>query len=755
MTKDDEAFLARLLATFKVEAQEHLAAMSAELVALERPAPEAEVPVRVETLFREAHSLKGAARSVNLADVERLCQALERVLSAVKRKQVGLTPAMVDTLYATFDLLGQLLARDIDGKPLHGAAPLAAQIAALESLLQPQVEQPRTPYTPARSEPQPATPAPAAAPAGDTVRIGTAKLELLLAQAEELHAHKFASGQLVDELQQLSHSLHEWRRRWDKRARAARATRRSLARPDGDTAASNRQVMQWLESVDSDELFATTLADRLAQIERDAAQQRRVLTARVDRLTDVVKQALMLPFATLFEPLPKLVRDLARDSGKDIGLVTRGAAIEVDRRILEQMKVPLTHLIRNAVDHGIETPDERRRLGKPARGNITIELTAHEGSKVQVVLSDDGAGISADEVKAAARKSGLRAPQLLDAMDETQALALVFESGLSTSPILTSLSGHGLGLAIVREKVERLGGKLSLASTPGQGTRFSMLLPNTLATFRGLLVSVAERQFVLPSGSVERVGRVRREQIRSSDGREAIDLDRQALPLAHLAEVLALRPVDAAGTRAAATQHVAVLASGGQRMAFAVDEVIGDQEVLVKPLGPPLKRVRHVAAATVLGAGHVVPLLSVEDLMRTALCAAPTPPRRSEPAPAHRRSLLVAEDSGTSRALRKEILESAGYRVTTAADGVEALTALHAADFDLLVSDVEMPRMDGFDLTARVRADRRLAELPVVLVTALESREDKERGVDVGANAYVVKSGFDKSRLLDIIRTLI
>ena len=754
MTKDDE-FLARLLATFRVEAQEHLATMSAELVALERPAPAAEVPARVETLFREAHSLKGAARSVNLADVERLCQALERVLSAVKRNQLGLTLALYDTLYATLDLLGQLLARDVDGKPLRGAAPLAAQVDALDALLQPQAEQPRAPYTPARPEARAATREASAVPAGDTVRIATAKLELLLSQAEERHAHKFASGQLAVELQELSRGLHEWRRQWDKRARAARATRRSLARPGADVAASSRQVMQWLESVDSDELFATTLADRLAQIERDAAQQQRVLTARVGKLMDGVKQALMLPFGTLFEPLPKLVRDLARDSGKDVELVTRGAAIEVDRRILEQMKVPLTHLMRNAIDHGIEAPDARRSLGKPARGTITIELAAREGSKVQVQLSDDGAGISAEEVKAAARKSGLRAPQLLDAMDDAQALALVFESGLSTSPILTSLSGHGLGLAIVREKVERLGGKITLASTPGQGTRFSMLLPNTLATFRGLLVSIGERQFVLPSGSVERVGRVRREQIRVADGREAIELDQQALPLARLAEVLALRAADAADARTAATQHVAVLASGGQRMAFAVDEVIGDQEVLVKPLGPPLKRVRHIAAATVLGAGHLVPLLSVEDLMSTALRSAPAPLRRSVQVSAGRRSLLVAEDSVTTRALLKEILESAGYRVTTAADGIEALTALHAGDFDLLVSDVEMPRMDGFDLTARVRADRRLAELPVVLVTALESREDKERGVDVGANAYVVKSGFDKSRLLDIIRTLI
>jgi len=258
---------------------------------------------------------------------------------------------------------------------------------------------------------------------------------------------------------------------------------------------------------------------------------------------------------------------------------------------------------------------------------------------------------------------------------------------------------------------------------------------------------------VLPSRSVERVGRVRPAQLVTLDGREAILDKGEPLLLAHLGEVLAL-PGGERRAAPAEAQHIAVLASGERRMAFAVDEVIGDQEVLVKPLGPPLRRVRHVAAATVLGAGQVVPLLSVEDLMSSAARGAgPRPPRTHSAA--QRRSLMLAEDSVTTRTLLKEILESAGYQVSTAADGVEALNALRAGRFDLLVSDVEMPRMDGFDLTSRLRADPQLCELPVVLVTALESRADKERGVDVGANAYIVKSGFDPGRLLDIIRTLV
>jgi len=759
MTQDNQAFLKRLLATFKVEAQEHLAAMSQLLLELERPASADETARRVETLFREAHSLKGAARSVNLADIEHLCQALERVLSALKREQVSLAPALFDTLYATLDALGQLLARDVDGKGLRVAVPLAALVVALDRLLDVSPQAPSQP--PTRVPPETtAAPATAAPTPGDTVRIATDKLESLLAQAEDLHAHKFSGSQLADELQELARMLADWKRDWDKRGRHARAARRSLARPVTpwrDAVASRagapgqRQLQQLLEAVDPDELFAKSLADRLARIERQATQERRALAGKVDKLLDGMKQALMLPIVSLLEPVGKLVRDLAHDCAKDVELATHGAAIEVDRRILEQLKTPLNHLIRNAVDHGIEAPDERVRAGKPARGRIEIGWESRAAGKVELQVADDGAGIAADRVRAAAEKSGLRSAQALQAMDEQQLLALVFESGLSTSPILTSLSGHGLGLAIVREKIERLGGTITLVSTPGRGTRFTMLLPNTLAAFRGLLVTTCERSFVLPTRNVERVGRVKRSLIEVVDERETIVVDNETLPLARLDEVLALPGVSRS---ASATQHIAVLASGARRMAFAVDEVIGDQEVLVKPLGPPLRRVRHIAAATVLGAGQVVPLLNVDDLMATAAQGRrPTTPRPH--AAMGRRSLMVAEDSVTTRAQLKQVLESAGYDVSTAADGVEALTALRAGSFDLLVSDVEMPRMDGFDLTARVRADPRLAELPVVLVTALESRADKERGVDAGANAYVVKSGFDPARLLDIVRTLV
>jgi two-component system chemotaxis sensor kinase CheA len=762
MTQDDESFLKRLLATFKVEADEHVGAMSSLLLELEEPADANVTARQVESLFREAHSLKGAARSVNLADIERVCQAMERVLSLLKRGELGLSAELREALNRATDGLAQLLARDVAGQAMPDAVPVSNLVRALETVADAASMPGRAPQAePARAEPPAHAALPAPGPGADTVRIAATRLEALLLRAEDLQAFKFGAQHLAEEQHALGNTLLAWKRQWDKSARNARVVRRALVRQagtGGEVLATNLRALDPVfDAVERDELFIKSLGERFAQFERVAAQERRALAGTVDKLLDDMKQALMLPFASFLEGMPRLVRDLARDSGKEVELVMQGTSLEIDRRILEQMKTPLIHLLRNAVDHGIETPAERQRAAKPPRGRITIEVAAREGNKIELVVADDGAGVDVQRVKAKAEQLGLHTAAALAAMDEAQACALVFESGLSTRALLSDLSGHGLGLAIVREKIERLGGTVELNARHGAGARFVIVLPATLATFRGLLVGVGDHQFVLPSRHVERVARVKQGVVRTVANRESIELDGQALSLVRLAAVLGL-PERGPVRREDDHLLLAVLSHGGRRMAFAVDEVIGDQEVLVKPLGPPLKRVRNVAGATVLGAGRVVPLLNVADLLKSALNAGAP---RAAPAAAARasemppRSLLVVEDSITSRALLKGILESAGYRVSTAVDGVEALARLRSGHFDLVVSDVEMPRMDGFELSTRIRADKRLAELPVVLVTALGSSEDKERGVEAGANAYIVKGSFDQGNLLEAIKALI
>jgi two-component system chemotaxis sensor kinase CheA len=585
------------------------------------------------------------------------------------------------------------------------------------------------------------------------------KLDTVMRQAEEFLSPRLAAGQRTRELHEAVAALAVWKKERARIQPALRWIERTSTRRLQDTgsARERQEISRLLEYLDAEQLHMKMLEERLARLTQSAEHDRRTLSSMTESLLHDVKEMQLLPFASLLDMFPRFIRELARGQGKEVEPVLRGGEIEIDRRILEAMKDPLIHLLRNAIDHGIEPPAARVDQRKSPRGTITVTVSQQDGGKVELLVADDGAGIDAARVRAAAGRLGLVSAEEAERLDESEAQALVFQSGMTTSPLITDVSGRGLGLAIVREKVERLGGSIALESQPGAGTAFRIVLPLTLATFRGVLVRAGEQLCVIPAAHVERVTRVAGPDVQTVENRETIALDGQALALVWLGDVLEL-PRRENAEESAGGMPAVVLGSGLARIVFRVDDLLGEQEVLVKTLGPQLARVRNVAGASVLGTGQVVPVLNVPDLLKSAVKQA-TAPRApiaaGQPDAAEKPSILVAEDSITSRALLKNILESAGYRVATAVDGIDAYTALKTGAFDLLVSDVEMPRMDGFDLTARVRADKQFAELPVVLVTALGSREHRERGIDVGANAYIVKSNFDQSNLLEVVQRLL
>lgn len=765
MTKKDDEFLKKLLATFRVEADEHLKTMSSCLLELEKAPAGARRAELVETIFREAHSLKGAARAVNLLDIESVCQSLETVFAGMKDGAEA-SGQFLDLLHQVLEALGKVL----DPEPSAASAPaLATVIRRLESAMKVPPPRREEAFSPSPFVEPGKVAAPVAAvlpaargPASETVRISGAKLDTAMRQAEELLAARLAAGERARELREFVATLVARKKERAENQTILRALEGSLRRSGkgngSDGTASERQgLARLIDQVEAANLFAKTLEDRLSGYARSAEVDHRALTAMVDNLLHSVKEMQLLPLASLLDALPRIVRELARDSGKQAEVSLRGGEIEIDRRIIDELKDPLIHLLRNCVDHGIETPALRKQKGKPPQGAISIMISQKDGGKIEIAVADDGAGVDVANVKAAAAKLGALAADEATQLDEREALSLVFRSGISTSPIVTDLSGRGLGLAIVHEKIERLGGTIALETRAGAGTTFRIVLPLTLATFRGILVRVRARLFVIPASSVERVVRVAVGDIRTVENRETISLGRQTVSLARLGDTLEL-PREAASGGSGETIQAIVLGAGLARIAFQVDEVLGEQEVLVKALGPQLARVRNVAGASVLGTGEVAPVLNVPDLMKSATKFAATsrvPAAAEEPTEAQKRAVLVVEDSITSRSLLKNILESAGYSVTTAVDGIDGYTALKSAAFDLVVSDVEMPRMDGFDLTAKIRADKHLSELPVVLVTALERREHRERGVEVGASAYIVKSSFDQSNLLDVVRRMI
>ncbi|CAG0984485.1 partial type IV pili sensor histidine kinase and response regulator,chpA; chemosensory pili system protein ChpA (sensor histidine kinase/response regulator), partial [Anaerolineae bacterium] len=413
-----------------------------------------------------------------------------------------------------------------------------------------------------------------------------------------------------------------------------------------------------------------------------------------------------------------------------------------------------------AVDHGIEKPDVRVQAGKPAQGTIT--LTAFQkGNNIVIQVADDGGGIHRDRLKQSAVKNGIITPEQAAALNDDEALALIFAPGLSTSAMITSTSGRGVGMDVVRRNVEALQGQVDVHTTVGTGTTIDLTLPLTLATTQELLVQVADQTFGIPISAVERIIRISPKDIASVSGRRAIVVDDEPVSLVPLSEVLEMQNVEQQ-VGADGKMPVVILGSSRKRLVFLVDAVVGQQESVVKSLGKQLGRVRNVAGATILGSGKVIMTLNPMDLMKstrgqTSRIANMAPDATATTGKkAKQAAILVVDDSLSTRTLEKNILETAGYKVTVATDGVEAMSLLSSnGGYDCVVSDVLMPRMDGLQLTASVKKDPNLKRIPVVLVTSLDSQSDKERGLEVGADAYLIKSNFDQSNLLETVAQLV
>ncbi len=793
MDTREEEFLKRLKATFKIEADEHVQTISSGLLDLENTSnPEGKNRI-LETIYREAHSLKGAARAVNLRDVEKICQAIETVLSLLKKEELQPSSQVLDTLLDSVEgaaklistdevfPIGELLQRlsDITSEPAAStdSSPNAPErLASIVSNDKP--PKPDDSVTPELSVQLPPTSGQPSASMGpnqtsartvqtdskrstqaETIRIQSSKLDSLLYQVEEMVAVKMAVNQRVSDLKSVKLNLDLHGKQWAKVYPEVRILKGIVQNLESYGATGNYrpQLLKIIDFLESNEATLKTIEGRIKTLTSMAENDSRQASSMVDDLLEDMKSVLMLPSATLLEMFPRLVRDLSGDQKKKIKLTIDGGDIEIDRRILEEMKDPLIHLVRNAIDHGLEGPDARSRKGKSEEGSLSISISQLGAKKAEIVVTDDGSGIDPEKVKLAALRRNIITDQELRNLSNEEAIYLIFKSEVSTSPIITDLSGRGLGLAIVREKAEKLGGIVIVESKVGVGTVFRIQLPVTLATFRGTLAKVGSELFVIPTVNVIRAGRVRRDSIRTVENRDTITMNGHVLSLVRMTDILEIEPRPDQDEKSQFVTIV-ILGAADQKIAFSVDAILNEQEVLVKSMGRQLSRVRNVSAGTVLGSGQVALILNVSDLIRSAMRIT------GESLFAHtkksqevlkRKSILVVEDSITSRMLLKNILESAGYDVQTAVDGADAWATLKIGKFDVVVSDIEMPRMDGFELTAKIRGDETLKNVPVVVVTSLESREDRERGIDVGANAYIIKSGFEQNNLLSVVKRLV
>lgn len=792
MTSEEE-FLKRLMATFRIEAEEHLTAIQSGLFEVEKEPPPEKNEAIVEAIYREAHSLKGAARSVNLGDVEMVCQAMEDFFSALKREVPRIGKAHLDLLHDTADLIRNLITspeqmkmpqerlrlshirqqlvdmaagKDVTPETVKGTPRECTPVSPVVSAsikTAPFHEQHHLIRREGKSYPlteqgKGAVPPGPALMGGhtltETLRIPTMKLDSLLLKAEEMVSAKLATRQHSSELKELRGMLGSWKERWAKMAphfrnitdRAPKGGGSPLGGVTSDVSVKAAEFLDWNDA------FIKSMDNRLRVLNKSTDETYRSVGTMVDDLLDDMKNVMLLPFASVFETFPRLVRDIAREQGKEIHLTIEGGDIEIDKRVLQEIKDALIHLVRNSIDHGIESQSDRVSNGKSAAGNLSIVVSHKEGNRAEITIADDGAGIDAGKIKALAVQKGIISGDEADALSPEAILGLTFRSGISTSAMITTLSGRGLGLAIVQEKVAKLGGVIAIETTPHAGTAFRISLPLSLSTFRGILIQSGGQTFAVSTKHVERIGRVARTDIKTVKNRETILFNGRTISMVRLDDILELPRKDMEDGH---QFGIMVLAAGDQYIAFKIDQVLNEEEILIKNFGRQLSRVRNVSGATVLGTGRVVLILNVSDLVKSAQKAAAGGYRplavTAEDIGKSKKSILVVEDSITARTLLVNILESAGYQVTSAVDGLDGYMVFSAGTFDLVCSDVAMPRMDGFELTRKIRADTKQPDIPIVLVTGLESPEDKKKGIEVGASAYLVKSNFDQSNLLDVI----
>ena len=691
---DRDELLRRLMGVFLEEMEEHLSAWSRDLLAVEKTADRDARDALVRSLFRTAHSLKGASRSVGLGALEQRCHSLEERLAAVRDGRLPLDPPLITELLSEGDRLAEIRARLGRGDSLDEPAAPAASPAS---------------ETPPSAPPPPLGTSPGTV--GAILRVPIEKLDALLAHASGTRT----SSQKMDAQLEALHRI---------RVRLQRA-RRAMG---DEHSARVHEVEQELALVE-------------VRLRRDV---RGVVQAANECERDL-RATRMMPFEQACAALDRVVRDVTGATGKRARLAIEGGEVEIDRAVLEALRDPLVHLVRNAVVHGIETPAERRASGKSEEGLVRVAARVL-GIEVAVEVSDDGAGLDREAIVRRAVERGVSPPR-----DPRELGRLVFLPGLSTARQIDEHAGRGVGLDVVKTRVEEIHGGIEVESKPGEGTILRIVVPRTLSTVQSLLVRADGRLFAVPTTLVRTMRRVDPGSIHAIDGRATVVIDGASYTFASLHEALGMGvPVQA---QRGSLVPVVVVVSPAGTVALRVDELAAVESLMIEPLGPRIAHARNIAGVAAAAGGDLALVLSGE-IVASALALRGHP----DAEPGHKsppRRLLVVDDSATTRALERTILEGAGYLVVLARDGEEAWRILQSDTVDVVVSDVEMPIVSGLELTRRIRESPRFRELPVVLLTALARDEDRLAGLQAGASAYLVKNAFDQTELLRTIERLL
>ena len=717
----------RLFEIFREECGEHIQKLNDGLLLIERQPSEAPW----NEIMRTAHSLKGASRMMGIKTIETLSHRLETLLTQLNSGKQQISSTVMDALYRGVDSVSQSIAALAEGGEPESIAEVVEQIEAAAREKSPP-EAPQVSESPDAKDKT--SPAQGSSPTSiqkkhgialSTIRVQTNRLDTLINQAGELLVSKIEALENLRHIEKTLDLLEEWRH----------------------TFARDNEQSPSLIRLDA-------LNEELYNVLLGLSESTHRLERLVDDIHEGVRDLRLLPLSTILEPLSRTVRDLCRELGKEVELNLQGTATHLDKKILEELRDPLIHLVRNSIDHGIEPPEEREKKGKQRQGKILI-AARQEGGRVWISVSDDGRGLNRQEIERAAIQKGIASADEIGRWQDNKVWELIFHPGFSTALSVTEISGRGVGMDLVLNRIQGLKGSLTIESKVGEGITLNLSLPLTLSTTHALLFKVGGELFCLPTDSLDKTLLLLPSQISTVEGKETAIIDGELLAFAWLADILNLPKEKTENV----TIPALLLETQIGRMVLGVEALLGEEEIVAKGLGNLLGQVQNLSGGTILGRGQIALILNPNDLVgshanqgqiRPFVSSSPISPAPVQPLT--RKKVLIAEDSLITRTLEKDILEAAGFDVTTAVDGEDALAKLNEKSFDIVISDVQMPSLDGIGLTERIKNSDRFKNIPVILVTSLQTEADKRRGIEVGADAYLTKSTFDEKHFLGIIQ---
>lgn len=752
---------ASLLELFSLEAEAQTQILSTGLLALERDPTQAD---HLESCMRAAHSLKGAARIVGVDAGVSVAHVMEDCLVSAQEGRLYLRPEHIDALLQGTDLLMRIATPD----NAPGITDIEAYVALMGLLLDPMaLAAPiSTPIAPFMAEPEPVALAPVIevpvpvieplpfAPADPPVknrRTTDTGERVLRVTAERLNSLLDLSSKSLVETLRLKPHLATMQRLKRVQGNGLRALENLNALLKDQTLSLEAQ--EALE--DARRLLAESqqlLVEKNAELDEFAWQA----SQRAQVLYDTALACRMRPFADVLAGQARMVRDLGRSLGKQVRLEIEGEKTQVDRDVLEKLEAPLTHLLRNAVDHGIETPEQRVLAGKPAEGLIRLRAS-HQAGLLVLELSDDGNGVDLEKVRRSIIERHLSPAETAAQLSEEELLTFLFLPGFSLRDKVTEVSGRGVGLDAVQHMVRQLHGAVVLEQTAGEGSHFHLEVPLTLSVVRSLVVEVGDEAYAFPLAHIERMCDLEPADIVQVEGRQHFWYEGRHVGLVAASQLLQ-RPASQGGQE---TLKVVVIREREAIYGVAVERFIGERTLVVLPLDERLGKVQDISAGALLDDGSVVLIVDVEDMLRSVDKLLNTgrleriARQGNQVVEAARKRILVVDDSLTVRELQRKLLLNRGYDVAVAVDGMDGWNALRSEDFDLLITDIDMPRMDGIELVSLLRRDNRLQSLPVMVVSYKDREEDRRRGLDAGADYYLAKASFHDDALLDAVVELI